>query len=202
MNDPIVHVIDDDPSVRRALDRLLRSHGQRVCTYSLAREFLNKEPDPGPACIVLDLLLPEMDGLDLQQQLTRGRDDLPIVFISGHGDISTSVRAMKAGAVDFLTKPFEESQVLGAIAAALSRSQQAFLTRELLDRDHARFHTLSPRESQVCLLVAQGKLNKQIGAELGVTEKTIKVHRSRVMRKLAVPSFADLVRFVERLHVQ
>jgi FixJ family two-component response regulator len=199
MNESTVYVIDDDPSVRRALDRLLRSHHRQVSTYSSAQDFLSKKLDPGPACIVLDLKMPEMSGLDLQQLLAPGRDHLPIVFISGHGDISVSVRAMKAGAVDFLTKPFEASQVLGAIDTALERSRQACLSRETFERDRMIFESLSHRERQVCLRVAQGMLNKQIGGELGITEKTIKVHRGRVMQKLGAHCAADLVRLVERL---
>jgi FixJ family two-component response regulator len=198
MNCPIVHVIDDDFAIRRALDRLLRSHGQKVCTYSSAREFLSKQLDPGPDCIVLDVQMPEMSGLDLQH-LLQGRDDLPIVFITGHGDISVSVRAMKAGAIDFLTKPFEPRQILGAVSAALARAHQAFLSRAVFDRDRALFDSLSNREHEVCLLVADGIPNKKIGTQLGIAEKTVKVHRSRVMQKLAVPSLAGLVRLVERL---
>ena len=199
MTKPIVYVIDDELSVRRALSRLLRSNDHQVCAYSSPQEFLSKQLVSCPACIVLDLQMPEMGGLDLQQLLAERRGDLSIVFISGHGDISTSVRAMKAGAVDFLTKPFEESALLRAIAIALSRAQQAFLSRQALERDCGLFESLSHRERQVCMLVARGMLNKQIGAQLGIAEKTIKVHRSRVMQKLAVPSLADLVRLVERL---
>jgi FixJ family two-component response regulator len=194
-----VHVIDDDLSVRCAVSRLLRSHDQQVQTYSSAREFLKQRLDSGPACVVLDLQMPEMSGLDLQEMLTRQHESLSIVFISGHADIPDSVRAMKAGAVDFLTKPFDESQLLIAIDAALVRSRQACTSRDALCHDRAVFGTLTRREQEVCVRVAQGMLNKQIGSEFGTTEKTIKVQRGRVMQKLAAQSVTDIVRLVERL---
>jgi FixJ family two-component response regulator len=194
-----VHVIDDDLSVRCAVARLLRSNGQRVCTYSSAKEFFSQQLDPHPGCVVLDLLLPGMSGLDLQQLLAREHESLPIVFMSGHADIADSVLAMKAGAVDFLTKPFEEDQLLAAVDAALARSTQTCINREAKRRDRAVFETLTPREREVCILVAQGMLNKQIGGEFGTREKTIKVQRRQVMHKLGAQSVTDIVRFVERL---
>jgi FixJ family two-component response regulator len=196
-----VHVIDDDLSVRCAVARLLRSHDQRVRTYPSAREFLSQQLDARPSCVVLDLQMPEMSGLDLQEMLTRGHESLSIVFISGHADIPDSVRAMKAGAVDFLTKPFDEHQLLAAVDAALSRSRQACSNRDALHRDRAIFETLTPREREVCVRVAQGMLNKQIGGEFGTAEKTIKVQRGRVMQKLGAQSVTDVVRLIERLRV-
>jgi FixJ family two-component response regulator len=194
-----VHVIDDDLSVRCAVGRLLRSHDQRVQTYPSAREFLTQQLDSHPACVVLDLQMPGMSGLDLQEMLTRRHESLSIVFISGHADVPDSVRAMKAGAVDFLTKPFDECQLLAAVDAALERSRKACIDHDSLCRDRAVFETLTPREQEVCVRVAQGMLNKQIGGEFGTAEKTIKVQRGRVMQKLGAQSVTDIVRLVERL---
>jgi FixJ family two-component response regulator len=194
-----VHVIDDDLSVRSAIGRLLRSHDQQVQTYPSAREFLGQQLDSSPACVVLDLQMPGMSGLDLQEMLTRRHDSLSIVFISGHAAIPDSVRAMKAGAVDFLTKPFDEIQLLAAVDTALARSQQACIEHDTHNRDRAVFETLTQREREVCVRVAQGMLNKQIGGEFGTAEKTIKVQRGRVMQKLGAQSVTDIVRLVERL---
>jgi len=199
MVDGVVFVVDDDASVRRAVSRLLRSQGRQVQTHGSAKDFLNQPLPSGPACVVLDLQMPEVSGLDLQQLLARNHETLPIVFISGHGSIPTSVRAMKGGAIDFLTKPFDDNQLLAAIDTALARSRQACACRDALDRDRAVFEALTPREKQVCLRVVQGMLNKQIGGELGTTEKTVKVQRGRVMQKLGTQSVADMVRLVERL---
>jgi FixJ family two-component response regulator len=199
MTECTVHVIDDDLSVRCAVGRLLRSHDQQVHTYPSAKEFLSQQLDSGPACVVLDLQMPGMSGLDLQEMLLRQHESLSIVFISGHADIPDSVRAMKAGAVDFLTKPFDESQLLVAIDVALARSRQACTDRDALCRDRTVFETLTRREQEVCVRVAQGMLNKQIGSEFGTAEKTIKVQRGRVMQKLGAQSVTDIVRLVERL---
>ena len=199
MTEYTVHVIDDDLSIRCAVARLLRSHDQEVRTYSSAREFLSQQLDFRPACIVLDLQMPEMSGLDLQEVLRRGHESLSIVFISGHADIPDSVRAMKAGAVDFLTKPFDENQLLAAIDAALAKSRQACIRRDARCQDRTAFETLTRREREVCIRVAQGMLNKQIGGEFGTAEKTIKVQRGRVMQKLGAQSVTDIVRLVERL---
>ena len=201
MTDAVVFLIDDDPGVRRGVSRLLRSRGRQVQAYGSAKDFLDQPLPSGPACIVLDLQLPEMNGLEVQQVLGQSKDTLPIVFISGRGSIPASVRAMKEGAVDFLTKPFEDDQLLRAIDTALARAREAFVRRDALDRDCAIFDTLSQREKQVCLRVAQGMLNKQIGGEFGTTEKTVKVQRSGVMKKLGAQSAADVVRFVERLRI-
>ncbi len=199
MTEGVVFVIDDDPSIRRAISRLLRSNERSVQTYRSVRDFLNQNLPSIPACIVLDLQLPEVSGLDLQQQLASCREMLPIIFISGHASIDTSVSAMKGGAIDFLTKPFDDQRLMVAIDAALERAHQAGARREALDRDVAVFESLTPRERQVCVRVAQGMLNKQIGGEFGTTEKTVKVQRGRVMEKLGAQSVADLVRLVERL---
>ena len=199
MTEYTVHVIDDDLSIRCAVARLLRSHDQEVRTYSSAREFLSQQLDFRPACIVLDLQMPEMSGLDLQEVLRRGHESLSIVFISGHADIPDSVRAMKAGAVDFLTKPFDENQLLAAIDAALAKSRQTCIRRDARCQDRSAFETLTRREREVCIRVAQGMLNKQIGGEFGTAEKTIKVQRGRVMQKLGAQSVTDIVRLVERL---
>jgi FixJ family two-component response regulator len=197
----LVFIIDDDPSVRRSLSRLLRSHDRYVQTYQSAKDFLDLELPSVPACIVLDLQMPEVNGLDLQRLLARNRDTLPIVFISGHGSVLTSVRAMKEGAIDFLTKPFDDNQLIKAIDTALDRARSAHERRITLDRDRVAFDSLTYRERQVCLRVAEGKLNKQIGCELGTSEKTIKAQRGQVMQKLNAQSVADLVRLVERLRV-
>ena len=199
MVDGVVYVIDDDPAIRRSLCRLLRSHGRRVEAFPKARDFLDQTLPAGPACIVLDLQLPDVGGLDVQQLIGRKRETLPIVFISGHGTVSDSVRAMKAGAVDFLIKPFESTELIEAIDSALDRSKRSLDRIAALNRDREAFNTLTDRERQVCLRVAQGMLNKQIGSEFGTTEKTIKVHRGRVMQKLGTRSVADMVRLVERL---
>ena len=199
MVDGIVYVIDDDPAIRRSLSRLLRAHGRQVETFPKAVDFLDQTLPPGPACIVLDLQLPDIDGLDLQRLLGNRRETSPIVFISGHGTVSDSVRAMKAGAVDFLIKPFDSAQFLTAVDAALDMARRAYERNAALNRDREVFKTLTERERQVCLRVAQGMLNKQIGNEFGTTEKTIKVHRGRVMQKLGTRSVADMVRLVERL---
>jgi len=196
-----VFVIDDDPSIRRAISRLLRSHNRKVETFPSAKDFLDQTPPSGAICIVLDLQMPEVNGLDLQQLLVHSRETMPIVFISGHGSIPVSVHAMKKGAIDFLTKPFDDQQLLNAIDTALDQARQAIARRDALDRDRAAFSTLTHREQQVCLRVVQGMLNKQIGGEFGTTEKTIKVQRGRVMQKLGAQSITDLVRLVERLRI-
>ena len=194
-----VHVVDDDASLLRGVARLLRSHGYAVETYSSAAEFLSSGIPSGPACLLLDLNMPGMTGLELQQVIADYQSRLAIVFISGQGDIPATVKAMKAGAVDFLVKPFEGKVLVAAIEAALSRSITAHALHGSLQRDWALFATLSPRERQVCLLFARGLLNKQIAGELGTTERTIKAQRASVMRKLTANSVPDVVRLIERL---
>jgi FixJ family two-component response regulator len=194
----VIFLVDDDPSVRKALVRLLRSTGHAVETFASAREFLARERYDGPGCLVLDLRMPGMTGLELQDALERSGHALPIVFISGHADIPASVKAMKAGAIDFLTKPVDDRQLLSAIEQALARDAAARADRAERDAARAALGRLTPREGQVCAHVATGKLNKQIAGELGISEKTVKVHRARVMEKLAVASVAELVRVVDR----
>jgi len=195
----VVHVVDDDTSLLRGVARLLRSHGYAVKTYSSASEFLSAGVPTGPACLLLDLNMPGMTGLELQQVISDYQARLSIVFISGQGDIPATVKAMKAGAVDFLTKPFEGDVLVAAIEAALNRTHAAHELHDTLQREWELFQKLSPRERQVCLLFAKGLLNKQIAGELGTTERTIKAQRASVMRKLGAGSAADVVRLIERL---
>lgn len=198
---PTVYIVDDDRRILRAVSRLLRSHHFTVRSYSDVTEFLSQKLPQEPACILLDLRMPEITGLDLQQILAGGNNHLPIIFLSGEADIDSSVRAMKAGAVDFLTKPFQDHELLSAIEKALSLSRDVLAKQDELKKDQTAFTSLTPREQDVCLRIAQGLLNKQVGFELGTTEKTIKVQRARVMQKLGADSLPDVVRFVERLKI-
>jgi FixJ family two-component response regulator len=199
VTEKLVHVVDDDASLLRGLARLLRSHGYAVKAYSSASEFLSAGIPSGPSCLLLDLNMPGMTGLELQQVISDYQSRLAIVFISGQGDIPATVKAMKAGAVDFLTKPFEGKVLVAAIEAALNRSTTAHALDGTMQRDWDLFQSLSPRERQVCLLFAKGLLNKQIAGELGTTERTIKAQRASVMRKLGANSVPDVVRLVDRL---
>ena len=185
---PVVFVVDDEPLVCAALKRLIRSVGLDVQTFAFAREFLSAERPDAPGCLVLDVRLPEMSGLDLQQKLTEAKVDLPIIFITGHGDIPMSVRAIKAGAVEFLTKPFKDQDLLDALQDAIAQDRSARQQRAELSGLQARYDLLTPRECEVFPLVTSGLLNKQIAAELGTSEKTIKIHRAQVMRKMAATS--------------
>jgi len=196
-----VFVIDDDPSVRKALARLLRSAGQRAETLVSAEEFLNREHYNGPGCLVLDVYLPGLTGLDLQEALARAGYHLPIIFISGRSDIPTSVRAMKAGAVDFLPKPFKDRDLIEAVRLSLAKDREARAARDEIQDIQRHVQALTPREREVMSLVVTGKLNKQIGYELGISEKTVKVHRARVMEKLRAGSVADLVRMAEKVRI-
>jgi FixJ family two-component response regulator len=196
---PTVLVVDDDPSVLRGLERLLRAAGYSVEGYASPRAFLERAPWDRPGCVVVDLRMPEVGGIELQEELGRRGCALPIVFLTGHGDVSSSVRAMKAGAIDFLTKPCDDADLIAAVERALARDAEGRAAREERRAIRARFEALTPREREVCLLVARGLLNKQIAAELGTAEKTVKVHRGRVMDKLGVESLAELVRLVVRL---
>jgi FixJ family two-component response regulator len=195
----IVYIVDDDIHLVRALTRLLRTHGYEVQSFTNAGHFLGNELAPGPACLLLDLKMPEINGLDLQKVLARESGDLPVIFMSGQADVESSIRAMKAGAVDFLLKPFDDHELLAAVRSALSLSNQTLSKRDELKKDHMAFISLSPREQQVCLRIAQGLLNKQVGYELGTAEKTVKVQRARIMQKLGAGSLPDVVRLVERL---
>ena len=199
MMNATVHVIDDDPGMLRAISRLLRSHQHQVQAYTSAAEFLKQKVPPTTACLVLDLRMPEISGLDVQKILSKGDEYLPIIFVSGQADVASSVQAMKAGAIDFITKPFNDVELISAVQTALDSSQRAGEERRLLSKDREAFATLTPREREVCLGIAQGLLNKQVGFELGTTEKTVKAQRARVMQKLGAGSLADVVRFVERL---
>jgi FixJ family two-component response regulator len=197
---PTVFVVDDDAGVRKGLVRLLKSSGYRPEGCASAEEFLDRwERDPAPGCVLLDIQMPGLDGLQLQQRLQASAHEIPIVFITGYGDIPMSVKAMKAGAVDFLPKPFRDDDLLNAIQRAILRDRQqraAQAERDMLER---RYETLTAREREVMALVVRGLLNKQIASELGASEKTIKIHRGRVMEKMKVPSVADLVRAAERI---
>ena len=197
-----MYVVDDDPSVRRALSRLLRSVGLPVETFATAQAFLDSPPADLPACLVLDVRLPGPSGLDLQSALREAHRPLPIVFITGHATVSTSVRAMKGGAVDFLQKPFNDQDLLDCIQRAIATSRQLRADQAEQADLAQRLAALTGREREVLELVVTGMLNKQIAAALGIAEKTIKVHRARVMDKMRAASVAELVRLAEKLGLQ
>jgi FixJ family two-component response regulator len=198
---PIVYVVDDEPAVSISLKRLLRSVGLEARTYASAQEFLRSDRPDASGCLILDVRLPGLSGLDLQQELTAAKIDLPIIFITGHGDIPMSVQAMKAGAVEFLTKPFREQDLLQAIQRGIEQNR---ITRKhnaeirILQR---RYASLTPREREVFPRVTSGLLNKQIAAQLGASEKTIKVHRGQVMQKMKAESLAHLIQMAEKLRL-
>jgi FixJ family two-component response regulator len=201
MSAPInVAIVDDDARIRSALARLVKSVGMRPATFAAADEFLDNASRDQFDCVLTDMRMPGLDGLRLQEKLQQLLPDVSVVFLTGHGQVSASVRAMKAGAVDFLEKPVDDQSVLAAITAAAERTRQARISRlELLDLQR-RFGHLTPREREVFALVTAGLLNKQVGAELGTGEKTIKVHRAHVLEKMKAKSLADLVRMAERLN--
>ncbi|AWM85527.1 response regulator transcription factor [Microvirga sp. 17 mud 1-3] len=199
-NDHIVFIVDDDERVRDALSELLASHGMRSIAFGSAGEYVKADKPDVPACLVLDVELPDINGLELQRQIAEG-DHPVVVFITGHGDIPSSVRAIKRGAVDFLTKPFSEADFMAAIQVALAQDRTVRSERAELNALRQRYINLTPRERDVFPLVVSGLLNKQAAAELGISEVTLQIHRRNVMQKMAAASLADLVRIAERLGI-
>ncbi len=197
--DARVFIVDDDLDFARSLERLLRTAGATVETFASAREFLARSPLDGPACVVVDLRMPEVDGLELQDTLIRSTRRLPVILISGVGEISDSVRAMRNGAIDFLTKPVDEAHLLDAVERAITFDREQREQRLLLADARQRIARLTPREKQVCQLVSTGLLNKQVASELGLSEQMVKAHRQQVMTKLQVDSVAALVRLLDLL---
>lgn len=195
----IVAIVDDDVSFREGISSLIRAAGWKVEAFASAEEFLARPGADAPSCILLDLQLPDLSGLDLQKRMAEGNLEIPIVFITGHGDIPATVQAMKAGAVEFLTKPFDKTQLFSAIAEAMKRDQHDREEHAELREARQLFNSLTPREKQVMQHVVSGLLNKQIAAELNITEFTVKLHRGRVMRKMRTQSLADLVWMAEKL---
>jgi FixJ family two-component response regulator len=198
---PLVYVVDDDPSVRKSLGRLLQSHGFQCEVFANADDFLSFNHVTHPACLVLDLRLPGLNGLALQEEMQARNMAIPIIFISGHGDIPTGVKAMKAGAVDFLPKPFSDRDLLDAIALAIAKGTEEDKRRSEGAKIEQLIKTMTPRELDVMKLVIKGMLNKQIAAELGISIKTVKVHRGRVMQKMQVESVAELVRLTAKIGI-
>jgi FixJ family two-component response regulator len=198
---PIVFVVDDDVSVRESLELLIGCAGWQAETFASAQEFLARPRVIAPSCLVLDVSLPDLNGLDLQKRVAVDRVDMPIIFITGYGDVPMTVRAMKAGAVEFLTKPFSDDVLLSAIRQAIARSHTALDHEAQMQSLRDRYASLSPREREVMALVASGFLNKQVGGELGISEITVKAHRGKVMGKMKADSLADLVNMAATLHL-
>jgi FixJ family two-component response regulator len=196
-----VLVVDDDPTLRESVGRLLRSLGLEAQLFASIADFLNSDPPDGPACLVLDVRLPGQSGLDLQRELGAANRELPIIFITGHGDIPMTVQAMKGGAIEFLTKPFRDQDLLDAIQLGLSRDRDRRENEKALASIRERFASLSPRERDIMIQVARGRLSKQIAGDIGIAEATVKVHRSRAMRKMKARSLPELGRMVDRLHL-
>ena len=201
-SEAIVFVVDDDPSMRKALSNLFRSVGLRAEVFGSARELLESELPEVASCLVLDIRLPGPSGLDFQAELAKAHIQIPIIFMTGHGDIPMTVKAMKAGAVDFLTKPFRDQDMLDAVAIAIERDRERRKDEKIVAELRAVFETLTARERDVLALVASGLMNKQIAAEIGLAEITVKIHRGHIMRKMGAKSLADLVRMAEMLGVR
>jgi FixJ family two-component response regulator len=201
-SEAIVFVVDDDPSMRKALSNLFRSVGLRAEVFGSARELLESELPEVASCLVLDIRLPGPSGLDFQAELAKANIQIPIIFMTGHGDIPMTVKAMKAGAVDFLTKPFRDQDMLDAVAIAIERDRTRRKDEKIVAELRAVFETLTARERDVLALVASGLMNKQIAAEIGLAEITVKIHRGHIMRKMGAKSLADLVRMAEMLGVR
>jgi FixJ family two-component response regulator len=199
--DGIVFVVDDDAPIRESLKNLIRSVGLRVETFASAQEFLRRQRPDVPGCLVLDVRLKGLSGLDLQKRMAEANIEIPIIFITGHGDIPMSVQAMKAGAVEFLTKPVRDQDLLDAIQQALERDRTAREERANIEELHSRYQSLTPREREVMALVVAGLLNKQIAGELGTSETTIKIHRHQVMEKMGAGSLPELVRIADKLGI-
>jgi FixJ family two-component response regulator len=197
---PVVFVVDDDVSVRESLELLIRCAGWKAETFALAQAFLSRPKSEIPSCLVLDVSLPDLNGLDLQKRIAADRTDMPIIFITGYGDVPMTVQAMKAGAVEFLTKPFDDVVLLSAIQNAIERSRVALDREAKLRALRDRYASLTGREREVMALVVSGMLNKQVGGQLGISEITVKAHRGRMMRKMKANSLAELVTMVARLH--
>lgn len=198
---PTVYVVDDDVSVREALKNLLQSVGLKVETFNSADTFLSSKPATTPSCLILDVRLPGLSGLDLQRQLAQTKHEIPIVFITGHGDIPMSVRAIKGGAVEFLTKPFRDQDLLDAVRQAVERDREARSRETEMADLRQRYASLTTREQEVLGFVVRGLMNKQIAAEIGISEATVKLHRGRLMDKMRAESLADLIRMAQMLRV-
>ena len=197
-----VYVVDDDASVRRGLGNLVRSVGLRAEVFASASEFLAAKRPDAPACLILDVRLPGLSGLDFQAELTKARNQIPIIFITGHGDIPMTVKAMKAGAIEFLTKPFRDQDLLDAVRIALERARATHESEHSAAQLRAKFEALTPREQEVMAWVTGGLLNKQVAAEIGVSEITVKVHRGKLTRKMGARSLAELVKMADMLGIR